>query len=88
MLDAFDSPIRDNFTKARAIGAFLLYDGDKKDAQISMQSIQCNRFAAAFLMPKDEFLKQREIFNDNIPLIAAHFEIPTDFVERRMKYIN
>lgn len=87
-LDAFDSPIRDNFTKARAIGAFLLYDGDRKETQVSMQNIQCNRFAAAFLMPKHEFIRQREILDDNVSLLAAYFEIPTDFVEKRMEYVN
>lgn len=88
------SPLRDNFTIAHELGHYFLHykeeDGNKLYARYgnSSEEIQANRFAAAFLMPREQFLKARKDYNNSVPLIAAHFQVSTDVVQERMKYIN
>lgn len=88
------SPLRDNFTIAHELGHYFLHYkkdfGERLYARYgnSPEEIQANRFAAAFLMPRERFIKARKDYNDCIPLIAAHFQVSTDVVQERMKYIN
>ncbi len=88
------SPLRDNFTIAHELGHYFLHYREKYGKIIyarygnSSEEIQANRFAAAFLMPREQFLKARKDYKDCIPLIAAHFQVSTDVVQERMKYIN
>lgn len=91
------SPLRDNFTIAHELGHFFLhYDYENPpDEEVIFTRYgsgpfewQANRFAAAFLMPKDEFISVRSKFSDNTFLIASHFEVSQIAVEKRMEYIR
>ena len=88
------SPLRDNFTIAHELGHYFLHYKEEYGKIIyarygnSSEEIQANRFAAAFLMPREQFLKARKDYKDSVPLIAAHFQVSTDVVQERMKYIN
>lgn len=42
-----------------------------------------NKFAAAFLMPKDEFLQKEVEFNKSVLKLAAYFEVSTTSVQYR-----
>jgi Zn-dependent peptidase ImmA (M78 family) len=48
---------------------------------------QANRFAAAFLMPKDEFVKAYNRYGGNTGLVAGHFEVSEPAVQVRASYI-
>ncbi len=88
------SPLRDNFTIAHELGHYFMHykkdDGVKLFARFGndIKEIQANRFAAAFLMPKTEFIDVCKKCNNNIPFIASHFQVSTDVVEERLKYIH
>lgn len=96
-LSATTSPLRDNFTIAHELGHFFLhYDYDNPpDEEVifarygsGIYEFQANRFAAAFLMPKEEFIKIRKKYADNPFLIAAYFEVSIAAAETRMEYIK
>lgn len=91
------SPLRDNFTIAHELGHFFLhYDYEHPSEQevifarygSNQFEWQANRFAAAFLMPEEEFRKARKKFHDNSLLIASHFEVSQIAAEKRMEYIR
>ena len=88
------SPLRDNFTLAHELGHYFMHykegDGVKLFARFGNdeKEIEANRFAAAFLMPKDEFIKVSKRCKNYVPFIAAHFQVSTDAVEERLKYIH
>ncbi len=88
------SPLRDNFTIAHELGHYFLHYKDEDGVRLfarygnDSKEIQANRFAAAFLMPKEEFLKVSNDCNNYVPFIASHFQVSTDVVEERLKYIN
>lgn len=91
------SPLRDNFTIAHELGHFFLhYDYDNPDNKEIIFTRygsgpfewQANRFAAAFLMPKSEFSMMRKQFNNNLFLIASHFEVSQIAAQKRMEYIS
>jgi Zn-dependent peptidase ImmA (M78 family) len=48
---------------------------------------QANRFAAAFLMPKDEFVQVFRKYGRNTHLVAGHFEVSEPAVKTRAEYI-
>lgn len=88
------SPLRDNFTIAHELGHYFLHYKDEDGVRLfarygnSFQEIQANRFAAAFLMPKEEFIKVWKDCKGYVPSVAAHFQVSTDVVEERNKQIN
>lgn len=88
------SPLRDNFTIAHELGHYLLHYEKKDETQIftrygaNDQEYQANRFAAAFLMPKDRFKDALSKFNKSSLLIAAEFQVSEQAVITRMGYIN
>ena len=89
----FTSPLRDNFYIAKALGDFLLFSNEKKEKRYGSFRIDdttfiSNSFAYGFLTPKKEFLKKAKEFNNNTTLLATYFQIPTDFIENRLKYLN
>lgn len=91
-LPFYSSPLSDNFTVAHELGHYFMHY-TKGQAVFhrygnNAQEVQANRFAAAFLMPKDKLLAAKKQFNGSITLIAAHFQVPTDVVNQRLEYIE
>lgn len=95
-LSATTSPLRDNFTIAHELGHYFLhYPHNEKPQEEYIfarfgngpDEWQANRFAAAFLMPKEEFIEQRKKFHDSATLIAAYFNVSRPAVEKRMEYV-
>ncbi len=102
-LSPLTSPIRDNFTIAHELGHYFLHFISKKENYFKKNpekkslifhrygsgklEIQANRFAAAFTMPKDEFIKYKKKYKSAPFLLSAHFEISVPAVEVRLKYI-
>ena len=88
------SPLRDNFTIAHELGHYLLHYKPEFGECIyarygqTLQEIQANRFAAAFLMPKEEFIQAKKELNGSISRLAAKFQVSTDAVKERMDYIR
>lgn len=88
------SPLRDNFTIAHELGHYLLHYEKKEEPQIftrygtNDQEFQANRFAAAFLMPKDRFKEALVQLNNSSLLIAAKFQVSEQAVIARMGYIK
>ena len=91
-LDVFTSPLRDNFYITKALGDYLLFgNGDKKEYgsfRVDDTTYLSNSFAYGFLTPKNELLKRFKEVNGNITLCASYFQIPTDFIKARLKYLN
>lgn len=84
-LSLYSSPIRDNFEVAVQVGRYIMsYDED--DLPERVRTVMANRFAAALLMPRDLFLKVKNRYMGNVQSMAAHLQIPTEFVEERMRY--
>lgn len=95
-LPPYTSFLRDNFTIAHEIGHYFLhfdhnsqppnpvifnrYGSDKYEWQ-------ANRFAAAFLMPRDEFLEIYKKYGGNTLIVAGHFEVSEPAVQVRASYI-
>ena len=91
-LDVFTSPLRDNFYITKALGDYLLFgNGDKKEYDsfgVDDTNYLSNLFAYSFLTPKDEFLKKSKEFKNSTLLLAAYFQIPSDFIEKRQEYLK
>jgi Zn-dependent peptidase ImmA (M78 family) len=93
----YQSPLRANFTIAHELGHYLLHykHNQKHEGEPVVfnrfgsdeYEWQANRFAAAFLMPKDEFKKYHEKYNGNLVLLAGHFGVSESAVEVRGKYV-
>lgn len=89
-LPPYTSPLRDNFTIAHEIGHFLIHYLPKKEKRVFYRygsgpmEVTANKFAAAFLMPKDLFLQKDKEFNHSILKLAAFFEVSTSAVEYRL----
>lgn len=88
------SPLSDNFTIVHELGHYLIHYREEDKEKIyamygnSTEEIQANRFAAAFLMPKDDFIKACSELKNSVPLLAARFQVSTDSVRKRMEYIG
>lgn len=89
----YTSPLRDTFEIAKEVGRYLLLYKDKMGEKsfffenTNTEAI-INLFASAFLMPKKEVKKAKKTYKNNISLIAAHFQIPTDIVSARLDYLR
>ncbi|MEW6139775.1 MAG: ImmA/IrrE family metallo-endopeptidase [Thermodesulfobacteriota bacterium] len=96
-LSPYTSPLRDNFTIAHEIGHYFLHFDHKNQPSngpvifnrygSGRDEWQANRFAAAFLMPKEEFLEVYERYGRNTRLVAGHFEVSEPAVQVRAIYI-
>lgn len=96
-LSPHTTPLRDNFTIAHELGHFVLHYPHKNPPAETMRfhrygaglvETQANRFAAAFLMPADEFRKMRATCADDAYVIAGHFGVSQPAVSVRMEYIR
>lgn len=97
---------RNRFTIAHELGHLFLHMGYKIDLQrwesvnesvynrlgFSAEESQANEFAAAFLMPAEQFLKQAEITSTDsvldIPALAEYFHVSQLAAINRAKYLR
>jgi len=90
--NVFNSPIRDNFYLAKALGDYLLFKHQENQfyasSRIDETSVLSNNFAYGFLTPKQEFIKKAREFKNNINLLTAYFQIPTEMTEKRLNYLK
>jgi Zn-dependent peptidase ImmA (M78 family) len=95
-LSPYTSPLRDNFTIAHELGHYFLHFDHRSECLngpvifnrygSGRDEWQANRFAAAFLMPKDEFVEVYQRYGGNIWLVAGHFEVSEPAVQVRASY--
>lgn len=95
LLSPITSPLRDNFGIAHDLGHFFLHYLYSRGKQAvfprhgsGVGEVQANRFAAALLMPADQFHKARLRHNDDAIAIAGQFGVPAAAVETRMEYVQ
>lgn len=93
----FTHPRRDRFTIAHEIGHYLLHypwgESDKEELKVkfwrhngNLLEYQANRFAAAILMPKEEF---KDIYNNmDLGEISEYFNTSKAAVEVRAKVLG
>ncbi len=97
-LSPHTSPLRDNFTIAHELGHYFLHYDPEAPVPDNRLVVfyrygsdefewQANRFAAAFLMPKDEFVRLHKKYGGNAGLLAGHFQVSRPAVEVRASYI-
>ena len=95
-LSPFTSPFRDNFTVAHELGHYFLhYVYAKETGRMEFTRYgsgpvewQANRFAAAFLMPEQEFKRIMKKYVDDLSSVAAHFQVSKPAVKVRSEYIR
>ncbi|MCQ2587644.1 MAG: ImmA/IrrE family metallo-endopeptidase [Treponema sp.] len=89
-LPPYTSPLRDNFTIAHELGHYFIHYLPNKEQRVFYRygsgpmEIIANKFAAAFLMPKEEFIKKEKEFNASLLKLSAYFEVSTTSVQYRM----
>ncbi len=87
-LPPYTSPLRDNFTIAHELGHYFIHYLPNKTKRVfyrfgnGIEEITANKFAAAFLMPKEKD------FNSSILKLAAYFEVSTSSVQYRLKNLH
>jgi Zn-dependent peptidase ImmA (M78 family) len=64
----------------RNVVSFPRYGSGKMETQV-------NRFAGAFLMPKDRFIEKYHEYGGDLYKLASYFEVPIPAVEERARYI-
>ena len=97
-LSPYTTPLRDNFTIAHEIGHYVLhYFLSEQDltpplwfARYGSSPIewQANRFAAAILMPRDEFAQAYQEHRGNLHLLSGKFDVSLPAVEVRAKSLG
>jgi predicted transcriptional regulator len=96
-LSPHTTPLRDNFTIAHELGHFALHYPHNAPVGEAVRfnrygsgliEAQANRFAAAFLMPAEEFKVARRAFGDDAYVLAGHFGVSQPAVSVRMEYIQ
>lgn len=94
-LSATSGPLADNYTIAHELGHYFLHYLFSKD-QISYfarygnikMNQQANRFALAFLIPRDEF-EELWTANKDLAFILSHkYEVPSSIIELRAKSLG
>jgi Zn-dependent peptidase ImmA (M78 family) len=92
-LSPFTTPLRDNFTIAHELGHYFLHyylQTPRPKTPISFTRYgagpiewQANRFAAALLMPANEFRSRHREFGGDEFILAGHFEVSRPAVQVR-----
>ncbi|WP_157212110.1 ImmA/IrrE family metallo-endopeptidase [Desulfomonile tiedjei] len=94
-LSPYTSILRDNFTIAHELGHYFLHYKDEGEETVVFNRYgsdvfewEANRFAAALLMPKEEFKQAVQVFNGNLSAVAGHFEVSVAAADVRNGYIH
>ena len=89
--------LRDNFTIAHELGHLFLHTGDPwgsrhirigryygKTAEAVRLEQQANRFAAALLMPRDEFVQIAQRTDQDLQILAGRFGVSVPAAQARL----
>ncbi|TGL35589.1 ImmA/IrrE family metallo-endopeptidase [Leptospira perdikensis] len=94
-LSPLTSPLRDNFTIAHELGHYFIHLPSKFEKTLvfardgsSLVEKQANRFAGAFLIPRDELILKKEEFQNNKYLIADYFGTSIPALEYRRRELG
>ncbi len=94
-LSPYTSPLHDVFTIAHELGHYFLHCDLEGKEEVRFNRLgsnkeewQANRFAAAFLMPKNEFKKQWNHYNKNIWMVGAHFGVSSSAANIRAQTLD
>jgi Zn-dependent peptidase ImmA (M78 family) len=93
-LSTFTGPLRDRFTIAHELGHYFVHS---KQGELPIRASrkgsgqlewEANWFAAALLMPSDEFTKISDKFDGDVYSIAGHFQVSSQAVTIRQKRVK
>lgn len=93
-LSAFTGPLRDRFTLAHELGHYFIHSNQgAKPIRASRKGsgpveTEANWFAAALLMPKDEFSELAKSLHGNVNALAGHFQVSVRAVEVRLNSVK
>ena len=96
-LSPYTSPIRDHFTIGHELGHFFLHYDHRNppSAAVSFHrygsgpiETQANRFAAALLMPRADFISKMNEFRRDTYAVAGHFGVSEPAVRIRAQYVS
>jgi hypothetical protein len=96
-LSPYTSPIRDHFTIGHELGHYFLHYDHASPPPMPVSfhrygsgpiETQANRFAAAFLMPRDEFIAKMTEFNHDTYAVAGYFGVSEPAVRIRASYVS
>lgn len=93
-LSSFIGEMRNRFTIAHELGHYYLHSkegeipGKAKRFGRDPLETEAHRFAAAFLMPENEFRSIYKEFQGRVVSLASHFLVSVSAVEVRIKEIN
>ncbi len=92
-LSSFSSPLRNRFSIAHELGHYYLHSLEGKVKLIAARSgshqteWEANWFAAAFLMPEEEFKTTCKKYEGNMDYVAAHFLVSRKAADVRFNSI-
>lgn len=100
-LSPFTSVLRDNFTVAHELGHLFLHTGEPwgslptkigrykgENERLERIEQQANRFAAALLMPRDDFKEVAERTKNDLNVLAGRFSVSLPAAEARLKSLG
>lgn len=93
-LSAFTGPLRDRFTLAHELGHYFIHSNQgAKPLRASRKGsgpieTEANWFAAALLMPKDEFSELAKSLSRDVNALAGHFQVSVRAVEVRLSSVK
>lgn len=97
-LSPYTTPLRDNFTIAHELGHYVLHfylQEPRPELPVCFTRYgsgqlewQANRFAAALLMPAEEFRRQRTRLGSNRFLLSGYFGVSNPAVEARIESLG
>ena len=96
-LSPITSRVRDNFTIAHELGHYFLHSGNPpgtdpitvgRSGEVTPIEKEANRFAAALLMPQDQFSQYFDRTNGNILSLAGIFSVSRPAVEVRIRSLG
>ncbi|NBU84160.1 MAG: ImmA/IrrE family metallo-endopeptidase [Sphingomonadaceae bacterium] len=93
-LSPYTAPARDTFTIAHELGHYFLHSKiGKRPIEVKREGNnrlewEANCFAAAFLLPAEEFTQAWGKYNGNIGIVAAKFGVSTSVVSIRAERLE
>lgn len=93
-LSAFTGPLRDRFTLAHELGHYFIHSNQGVTPIRASRrgsgpiETEANWFAAALLMPSEEFASMASAFNNDANALAGHFQVSVRAVEVRLSSVK
>lgn len=97
VIPQYTSTQQDRFTIAHELGHYLLHVPENGHLIVAARrgegsgeraEREADWFAAAFLMPKEEFLSSCERNRDSMSCVAVEFDVPKRIAELRYEYLK